>query len=133
MTPVRHPQMTPPSATAALARLFAGGETLLEGEAGKELPASLLSLDGERAVATLPRLDVACETRLFGRLIDESGEPWRLTLEVDRADYHSQELAAVQLRVTAVERDQTRRRAQRVPAGGRAWLEAVSCQEVVDG
>jgi hypothetical protein len=37
------------------------------------------------------------------------------------------------MRATGCAIDATRRSAQRVPIGGVAWLEAVNCQEVVDG
>jgi hypothetical protein len=47
--------------------------------------------------------------------------------------YASPELATVSLRATAVAPHPHQRRAARVPTGGSAWLEALSCQEVADG
>jgi hypothetical protein len=56
-----------------------------------------------------------------------------LVLRVDRADYLDQERAEIELRPVAVEFDTKRRLAQRQAVGGAVWLEALRCQEVVDG
>jgi hypothetical protein len=135
--PMPSPDETPaplaPSPAAALANLFATGQASLEVPSGADLTADAVSLDGERVRATVPRLAVAVNMEVAGRIVDEMGEPWKVTLAIDAADYHSPQLASVELRVLEVSHDTTRRRTRRVPAGGRAWLVAVSCQEVVDG
>ena len=71
--------------------------------------------------------------QVTGRVIDEDGTPWELSMVIDNATYHSPDLALIALRVLQVDVDASRRADQRVPIGGVAWLVAVSCRDVVDG
>ena len=125
--------MTPLSATDALSLLFAPGEAELEISAGAFVRAAAVDIAGERARVTAPRLSVATGMKLTGRVLGPDGRPWEIALSIDDASYHSPDLAMVSLAVDGVEVDRSRRAATRVPIGGIAWLEAVNCQDVVDG
>jgi hypothetical protein len=71
---------------------------------------------------------------LRGRIIvPEEAQPWLVRFETEDASFHTNELARVRLRAVSVGPDKSRRLTQRVPAGGVAWLIAVSCRDVVDG
>ena len=117
----------------SLSLFFAVPSQELEIEGGGRLSVYTRDIDGTRARGTAPRLKVRTGMTLIGRLVGPDGRPWALSLRVQRAEYHSEELAEIELRVVRVGLDSTRRAAVRVPAGGVAWLTAVSCQHVVDG
>lgn len=123
-------EMTVPD---ALGVLRAAGEVGLRTAEGDELAVTVLEAGGGRMAATAPRLKVAGGMELFARIIPLDGEPWLLALEVDRADYEDDELARVDMRVTGLALDPHRRAHPRVSVGGKAWLEAVVCRDVVDG
>jgi hypothetical protein len=117
----------------ALALLLAPRDAELEISSGAYVRVRTETIDGRRASATAPRLSVASGMQVTGRVIDEDGTPWELSLMIDNATYHSPDLALIALRVLQVEVDASRRAAQRVPIGGVAWLVAVNCRDVVDG
>jgi PilZ domain-containing protein len=121
------------SPSQALSHLFSVPSQELEIEGGGRLSVYARDVAGTRARGTAPRLKVRSGMTLIGRLVAEDGRPWALSLAVEKADFHSEDLAAVELRVVRVGLDSTRREAVRVPAGGMAWLTAVNCQHVVDG
>lgn len=125
--------MTPLSFHDAAELLFAQPEVELELTGGGLLRLHRLAVEGDRATATAPRLSVATGMSLTGRIFGPDGRPWEVSLHVDDASYHTADLAMLQMQVTAVEVDHSRRNAERVPIGGLAWLEAVNCQDVVDG
>jgi PilZ domain len=125
--------MTPLSPVDAMSLLFNRPEAELELAGGGLLRVSLKSLDGERAVVTAPRLSVATGMSLTGRVVGPDSRPWEIHLLVDDASYHTPDLAMVRIHPTAIGVDESRRAAERVPIGGVAWLEAVNCQDVVDG
>ena len=52
---------------------------------------------------------------------------------IDEAGFATHEAASVALRLKSAALDARRRSAPRLETGGKAWLTAVSCQEVVDG
>lgn len=124
--------MEQPSATEALEALFAGGKADLESADGATLPMTMELIRKDRALGTAPRLKVGSGT-LTGRANTPDGESWLVTLEIEMAQFRTAELADVSLRVISVEPHPHRRRAPRVPMGGSAWMQALSCQEVVDG
>lgn len=117
----------------ALRLLHAAGQVMLRSDGGDEVPVTVERLDGSELWGTAPRIRVASGRQLTARLTDPEGAPWLVHVAVEQAVFHTDDLAAVVLRVTGVEPDGSRRLAHRVPAGGIAWLEAVCCQEVVDG
>jgi hypothetical protein len=117
----------------ALRLLHAAGQVVLRSDGGDEVPVTMERLAGPELAGTAPRVRVASGRQLTARIVDPGGAPWIVHVAVEQAVFHTDELAAVILRVTGVEIDHSRRLAQRVPAGGIAWLEAVRCQEVVDG
>ena len=124
--------MTPLSVTDALSLLFGGGRAELEGD-GCVVTVSTVRVDEHVITATAPRLSVAEGMELTGRVIGPDGQPWAIGLTIEVAEYHSADLALVRMAVAGIEVDTSRRAAARVPIGGVAWLEAVSCQDVVDG
>jgi PilZ domain-containing protein len=125
--------MTPLSHSDALSLLFAAGEAELEITAGAFVRTATVLVEAERVKATAPRLSVATGMRLTGRVLGPDGRPWEVGLRIDDASYHSPDLAMITMSVTGVEVDRTRRAAARVPIGGVTWLEAVNCQDIVDG
>src|SRR5690348_15796447 len=116
----------------AMSLLFTKRDVELELHGGGILRIHLISLEGERATVTAPRLSVATGMTLTGRVVGPDARPWELHLNVEDASYHTQDLAMVQLVPGAIQVDESRRAAERVPIGGVAWLEAVNCQDVVD-
>ena len=125
--------MPPPTPPDALVAMFRGGETQLDVEGGEPLPVRLTRIEDDTAWGLAPRLRVAAGHRLSGRANTDDGDSWLVFLAIETAEYASAELASIALRVTAVEPHPHRRRVARIPAGGAVWLEALSCQEVVDG
>ena len=125
--------MTEMTVSAALGVLRAAGEVGLRDDEGGELAVAVLEAGGGRMSVLAPRLRVARGMQLSARIIPPGGEPWLLALEVARADYEDDQNARVDLRVTGLAPDPHRRAHPRVPVGGRAWLEAVACRDVVDG
>ena len=121
------------SPSQAVSALFAAPSQELEVEGGGRLSLYAQTTSGTRVRATAPRLKVAQGMTLIGRLVADDGRPWAVSLLVEKADFHSEELASVELRAVRIGLDSTRREAVRVPAGGVAWLTAVNCQHVVDG
>ncbi len=119
--------------THAVARLFATSEAELEVEGGEPVKVRATAIDGTRVVGLAPRLRTTAGTALIGRVIGEDQRPWMVALQIERADFHSQDLARVELRATRVGLDTTRRTMVRQPAGGMAWLTAISCQDTADG
>ena len=114
--------------------LFAGMTAELETDAGVLIPMQATGMKGAKVWATAPRLAVAAGMPLRGRIIvPEEAQPWLVRFETEDASFHTNELARVRLRAVSVGPDHSRRRTQRVPAGGVAWLIAVSCRDVVDG
>ena len=125
--------VNPLSTSDAVSLLFGGGAADLEISAGAHVHVELVRLEGERVVATAPRLSVATGMRLTGRLTGPDGRAWELALVVEDASYNSPDLALIRLQAGTVQIDETRRSALRMPIGGVAWLEAVSCKEVAEG
>src|SRR2546423_13758422 len=117
------------SPTDAMSLLFTKRDVELELHGGGILRIHLISLEGERATVTAPRLSVATGMTLTGRVVGPDARPWELHLNVEDASYHTQDLAMVQLVPGAIQVDESRRAAERVPIGGVAWLEAGHCQE----
>ena len=70
---------------------------------------------------------------LAGRVIGADGRPWMLSLKVEEAHFHNDQLAQVQPHARRVGLDATRRGTVRQPSGGVAWLEALSCRDTPDG
>lgn len=122
----------PPFSEALLA-LFVDRKGELETDAGERLEVSATEFDRERVTATAPRLSVGEGRELSGRINRSGDDALLVRLVIETAAYQSDELARVRLRAVDVVPHPLRRRAARVPAGGTAWLEAVNCQEVVDG
>lgn len=125
--------MTPLSPTDAADLLFAQPEVELELSGGGILRVHRLTVENDRATATAPRLSVATGMSLTGRILGPDGGPWEISIHVEDASYHTADLAMLRMVITGVEVDTSRRNAERVPIGGMAWLEAVNCQEIVDG
>jgi len=115
------------SPTDAMSLLFNKPDVELELHGGGILRIHLISLEGERATVTAPRLSVATGMTLTGRVVGPDARPWELHLNVDDASYHTKDLAMVQLVPGAIQVDKSRRASERVPIGGVAWLEA-HCQ-----
>lgn len=114
--------------------LFAGMTAELESDTGDPIPMQATGMKGAKVWATAPRLAVRTGMTLRGRIIvPEEAQPWLVRFETEDAAFHTNELARVRLRAVSVGPDHSRRRTQRVPAGGVAWLIAVSCRDVVDG
>jgi hypothetical protein len=118
--------------TQAVAALFASPSQELEVEGGGQINVTVQSVSGTRVRATAPRLKVGRGMTLVGRLVAEDGRPWAVSLAIEAADFHSEQLAAIELRAVRVGLDSTRRSTVRLPTGGVAWLTAVNCQHVVD-
>jgi hypothetical protein len=116
----------------AMSLLFNRPDVELELDGGGILRIHLISLEGERATVTAPRLSVATGMTLTGRVVGPDARPWEL--------HHRKILCVVagvvdvqvQLVPGTIRVDESRRASERVPIGGVAWLEAVNCQEVVD-
>jgi hypothetical protein len=125
--------MTPLSPVDAMSLLFGRQTVELELDGGGLLRVSVMTLEGERVVVTAPRLSVATGMALTGRVVGPDGRPWELHLFIDDAAYHTPDLAMVRMHPTSIDVDESRRATERVPIGGVAWLEAVNCQDVVDG
>jgi hypothetical protein len=125
--------MTALTVEDALRLLRSAGEIALRAEDGAELAVSVREVSGGVAVATAPRFAVAGGMLLDARIVPMDGEPWVLSLVIDEAAYETAELARITLRPERLARDTGRRLSHRIPAGGTAWLEAVHCQDVVDG
>jgi hypothetical protein len=118
----------------AVRMLFASMTTALETDSGDRIPMQATGMKGAKVWATAPRLAVATGMTLRGRVIvPEEVQPWVVRFEIEDASFHTNELARVRMRAVSVGTDKSRRRDQRVPAGGVAWLIAVSCRDVVDG
>lgn len=114
--------------------LFVGMTAALETESGDRIPMQATGMKGAKVWATAPRLAVSTGMTLRGRVIvPEEAHPWLVRFEIEDASFHTNELARVRMRVLSVGTDHSRRGAQRVPAGGVAWLVAVNCRDVVDG
>lgn len=114
--------------------LFAGMTAELETDAGVLIPMQATGMKGAKVWATAPRLSVATGMPLRGRIVvPEEARPWLVRFETEDASFHTNELARVRLRAVSVGADHSRRRTQRVPAGGVAWLIAVSCRDANDG
>jgi hypothetical protein len=124
------PRLTP---SQAIASLFSTPEVELEVEGGKPIKLNVTAVDRTRAVALAPRLRVSTGMALIGRVIDEDERPWMVALRIERAEFHSKALARIELRAQRVGLDTTRRTTVRQPAGGIAWLTALSCRDIVDG
>src|SRR4051794_9092848 len=122
-----------PSDLDALRLLFAAGHAALEPEGGAPLPVELRGIEDGAVLASAPRLRVAQGRTLLGRIVGEDGSPYVVTLRIASAAYETADLAALRLEAVSVADDPTRRQSTRVPVGGLAQLEAVSCQNVVDG
>jgi hypothetical protein len=118
----------------AVRMLFAGLTAELESDTGDRIPMQATGMKGAKVWATAPRLAVRAGMTLRGRIIvPEEAQPWLVRFETEDASFHTNELARVRLRAVSVGPDRSRRLTQRVPAGGVAWLIAVSCRDVVDG
>ncbi len=118
--------------TQAVAALFASPVQELEVEGGGQITVTAQSVSGTRVRATAPRLKVGRGMTLVGRLVAEDGRPWAVSLAIEQAEFHSEQLAAVDMRAVRIGLDSTRRGTVRMPTGGVAWLTAVNCQHVVD-
>jgi hypothetical protein len=118
----------------AVRMLFASMTAELETDSGDRIPMQTTGMKGAKVWATAPRLAVATGMTVRGRIIvPEEAQPWLVRFVIEDASFHTNELARVRLRAMSVGPDNSRRRDQRVPAGGVAWLIAVSCRDVVDG
>jgi hypothetical protein len=118
----------------AVRMLFSSMTAELETDSGALIPLQATGMKGIKVWATAPRLQIAAGMRLHGRVIlPEEAQPWLVVFETEDASFHTNELARVRLRAVSVRHDRSRRRSPRVPAGGVAWLIAVSCRDVVDG
>ena len=84
------------SPTDAMSLLFNKRDVELELDGGGILRMHLISLEGERATVTAPRLSVATGMTLTGRVVGPDARPWELHLHVDDASYHTQDLASGQ-------------------------------------
>jgi PilZ domain len=122
-------RVTPSQAVSAL---FASPVQELEVEGGGQITVTAQSVAGTRVQATAPRLKVGRGMTVVGRLVAEDGRPWAVSMAIERADFHSEQLAFIELHAVRVGLDSTRRGTVRLPAGGVAWLTAVNCQHVVD-
>jgi hypothetical protein len=125
--------MTPLTPQDAADLLFAHPEVELELNGGGILRVNRVAVEGDHVTATAARLSVATGMSLTGRIFGPDGRPWEVALHVEDASYHTADLAMLRMQVTGVDVDQSRRNAERVPIGGVAWLEAVNCQDIVDG
>jgi PilZ domain len=119
--------------TQAVASLCSAPEVELEVEGGKPITLKIAAVDRTRVTALAPRLRVSAGMALIGRVIGDDERPWMIAMKIERADFHSQALARVELRAQRVGLDTTRRGTVRQPAGGIAWLTAISCNDVLDG
>jgi hypothetical protein len=117
----------------ALRILHAAGMVALRDEHGDEVVVEVTGVRPGGLDGTAPRLAVAGGMPLMTRLVTPSGEPWALRFVIDGAGFATHETASVVLRLESAEPDMHRRGAPRLQTGGKAWLTAVSCQEVVDG
>ena len=120
--------------TDAMALLFDDLEPELEREGGQPLTdISVLIATGVRAVILAPRLDVASLDSLIGRAVDAQRTPWKITLDITRSEFYSDEYARLELQPARVESDEGSRGGDRRQVGGSAWLTAVNCYQIVDG
>jgi hypothetical protein len=119
--------------TQAVARLFAAHQVDLEVEGGAPLTFAVSAVDRTRVVGLAPRLRARRGMALVGRVIGDDDRPWMVSLVVEEAHFHNEQLAQVQLHAQRVGLDGTRRGMVRHPSGGVAWLEAISCRDMPDG
>jgi hypothetical protein len=117
----------------ALRILHAAGMVALRDDHGGEVVVEVTGARPRGLSGTAPRLAVAGGMVLMTRLVTPSGEPWALRFVIDRAGFATHETASVELRLDSAEPEMHRRGAPRLQTGGKTWLTAVNCQEVVDG
>lgn len=117
----------------ALRILHEAGVVALRDEHGAEVVVEVTGVHAGGLDGSAPRLAVAGGMLLTTRLVTPSGEPWALRFVLERAGFATHETASVELRLESAEPDMHRRGAPRLQTGGKAWLTAVNCQEVVDG
>jgi hypothetical protein len=121
------------SPVEALQILRAAGELALRDADGHEVSLTVAEVVADGLEGTAPRLAVAADMVLTTRLVSPDGDPWVLRFVVEQARFATQETADVRLRLDLCQPDPHRRLAPRLRTGGKAWLTAISCQEVVDG
>jgi hypothetical protein len=120
--------------TAAVAQLTAYPTIAALDEHGEEFELHPLSAVGTLLCARTERLwlaSAATPTALV-RVHDGQGRPWQLTLRVESATMDGNDAAQTTFRAVGLRLDSGRRKAERVPIMGQAWLTAINCQNVVD-
>jgi hypothetical protein len=119
-------------AAGALAALPGRTAVTAVSQDGTELVVDPFELDGSVLRAYAPRLKLAGVQRLSLRFAVE-GRPWRADFELAEAEYHSFEQAIVVLRLEGIEPDGAGRETQRVAVHLPGTLQALFCQNAVDG
>jgi hypothetical protein len=120
------------AAADALAALPGRTAVTAVSQDGTELTCDPFELDGTVLRAYAPRLKLAGVQRLTLRFAVEGG-PWIATFELAEAEYHSFEQAILVLRLEGIEPDTQGRDTARVAVHGPGRLQAVFCQNAVDG
>ena len=123
----------PPELTAAVEQLAATGAADLVDRNGSQLAVVIRAIRGNTLRVQAPRLRVAEDQQLLGRVVGADGRPWLLELRVTAAAYESDEHAKVELEATGIRADSSRRQSERSSMGGVVRLTAVHCRDIVDG
>ena len=123
----------PPELAAAVEQLAATGAADLVDRNGDSLAVVIRAIRGVTLRVRAPRLRVAADQQLLGRVVGADGRPWLLELQVTAAEYESDQHARVDLCATGVRADSSRRQAERSSMGGVVRLTAVHCRDIVDG
>lgn len=123
----------PPELAAAVEQLAATGAADLVDRDGGSLTVVIRAIRGETLRVQAPRLRVAADQQLLGRVVGVDGRPWLLELRVSAATYESDVHAKVELCATGIRADSSRRQSERSSMGGVVRLTAVHCRDIVDG
>lgn len=123
----------PPELSAAVEQLAATGAADLVDRDGAPLAVVIRAIRGETLRVQAPRLRVAEDQVLLGRVVGGDGRPWLLELRVTAAEYETDQHARVELCATGVRADSSRRQSERSSMGGVVRLTAVHCRDIVDG
>lgn len=100
---------------------------------GRELELAPLAHEGTRLTVTADRLKVGTCERMVARVHGDDLRPWLIGFDVESAEFHSAQLAKLELRARSIKLDDRYRQADRTSLGGHARLVALNCQDVVDG